>query len=108
MVEFEKLRQRITLQKPSDVTLNSISEMTPLYETVAEIWAKVDPLSSREFLESQKFQNEIIYRIIIRKRDDVAPNWQILYKGKRLQIMEALPSNGECITVIRAFEKVSD
>ena len=109
MVGFEKMRHRITLQAPTNISLNSISEQTPIYENVAEVWAEVLPLRGREYQESQKLQAETQYRVLIRYRDDVQANWRVIWRGNQLQITDVLDTNGlrEQLELM-CFEKVAE
>lgn len=38
---------------------------------VDEVWAAIEPLSTREFIQSQALQSSVTARIVIRHRDDV-------------------------------------
>ena len=109
MVGFEKMRHRIKLQSPSNISLNSIKEQTPIYENVAEVWAEVLPLRGREYQESQKLQAETQYRVIIRYRSDVEANWRVLWRNQQLQITDVLDTNGlkEQLEIM-CFEKVAE
>lgn len=44
------------------------------YEPIAEVWARVAPLSGRELIAAQQVQSEVTTRINIRWRDDIPIN----------------------------------
>lgn len=76
------LRHRITLQQPSLTQDPATGEMVAGWATVAQLWASVEPLSTREFIAAQAGQSEISARVVIRYRAGVLPTMRILYRGK--------------------------
>ena len=49
------------------------------WQTQATVWAAVEPLSVREFLQSQSMQSEITTRITIRRIPNVDATWRVLH-----------------------------
>jgi SPP1 family predicted phage head-tail adaptor len=62
------------------------------WETVAEVWAEVAPLSSREFIAAQSVQSEVRAKITIRARA-IEPTMRIVHAGKVYNIAGVLPDN---------------
>ena len=58
------------------------------------VWAKVLPISARSMLGSVELEAEVTYRIVIRYRNDIEPNDQIIWNGKRMDLT-APPYNAE-------------
>lgn len=50
--------------------------------TFPQVYAKVEPLSVREFIAAQAQQNAVNTRITIRYREEVNPTMRVVYRGK--------------------------
>lgn len=46
---------------------------------VDEVWAAIEPLSTREFIQSQAVQSSVTARIVIRQRDDVDAGCRLVH-----------------------------
>lgn len=46
---------------------------------VDEVWAAIEPLSTREFIQSQSMQSSVTARIVIRQRDDVDAGCRLVH-----------------------------
>lgn len=46
---------------------------------VATVWAAIEPLSAREFIQSQATQSQVTTRIVIRQRDDVDAGCRLIH-----------------------------
>lgn len=83
--QIGELDQRITIQREvrGDDGMGG-SDLT--WETVAEVWAHVRPMSGRELERAHKVGAETMYLVVIRNRPDVDESCIILWRGKRLNI----------------------
>jgi SPP1 family predicted phage head-tail adaptor len=54
--------------------------------TVAKAWAKVDPLSGREYQRAQSFGASVSHKLTIRYIKGVKPTQTIVLNGRRLRI----------------------
>lgn len=73
-----KLRQRVDLQQATE-SQNAFGEMTKSWATAATVWAAVEDLQGREFLEARQLEAEVSTRIRIRERAGVGPDWRVLH-----------------------------
>ena len=89
-MDFSKLRHRVTFQKPSGKTTNSMGEDVPIYEDFATVWAAVEPLTGREYTEAQKIRADTTYRVTTRYIADVTPDMRIDHGNKTLNIASVL------------------
>jgi SPP1 family predicted phage head-tail adaptor len=64
-VRAGELRQRVEIQRRTD-TQDSVGQPIPVWSTVATVWARVEPLSGREFFTGQQLAAETDTRITIR------------------------------------------
>lgn len=71
--------------------------------TRATVWAKVIPVTARIGEQSEETENEIIYRVTVRYRQDIEPTDEILWRGKRLELT-APPYDVESRRIWTTFE----
>lgn len=96
-----RLRYRISLQaltSESDGSGGVIRE----WENVADLWANIEPLSSKEQLRGQQLQASCTHRFTIRYRSDVTAAQRILYNGRIFNIRGVLNPlhKGELIEIL--------
>lgn len=77
-----QLRHRITLEAPVYTQDPVSGEMVRTWEDRGSVWAAIEPLSVREFIQAQAIQSQVSVRFMIRYREDVQPDWRIVHKGK--------------------------
>lgn len=65
-----KLRDRVDLQRVS-VTPDSHGDQVKTWATLATVWASIEPLSGREFLQASQVMSDVTVRIRIRGRTDI-------------------------------------
>jgi SPP1 family predicted phage head-tail adaptor len=75
-LEAGRLRHRVRIEQLEnllDSNLETIQDETGKvaqeWAEVATVWAAIEPLSAREFIESQAKQSQIVARVVIRYRD---------------------------------------
>lgn len=72
-----QLNKRIVLQAPGPERGDPYSDPQPLWVDVATVWARIEPLSGREYFYAREQQSDLTVRITIRARADVKANWRI-------------------------------
>lgn len=82
-----RLRHRVLIESLENV-LDSNGEVVQNPDTgevatqwvaVAEVYAAIEPLSAREFIQSQATQSRIEARIVIRHRPDLNPSMRLVH-----------------------------
>lgn len=73
-----RLRHRITIQDKT-VVQNGYGEEDITWADVDTVWAAIDPLRGREFLDGRMATAEITARITIRQRDGISPEQRVLH-----------------------------
>ena len=76
-IEAGKLRHRVRIEKfdyVRDSNGDAIQDpntgvVSKAWVEVATVWAAIEPLSAREFIQSQATQSQVTARIVIRYRD---------------------------------------
>jgi SPP1 family predicted phage head-tail adaptor len=61
------------------------------WETIAQVWAAIEPVSAREFVASQAAQSQVSARITIRYRSDVDATMRVTHRGRIYNIAGVLP-----------------
>lgn len=77
-------------------------ELRKEWALIAEVWAALEPLSAREFIQSGASQSQVSARITLRYRSDLNATWRIVYRGQVYNPEGILPdkeSGLEYITV---------
>lgn len=96
------LRHRVTIQERLNTQDPQTGENTYSWEDVATVWAKVEPLSAREFIQSQATQSQVVARITVRYREGLNAEMRMLHNGTAYNIAGILPdkvSGLEYITI---------
>lgn len=80
-----KLRHRVIIQKATE-TRDAHGGITRTWADVSTVWASVEPLSGREFLDASQTEADISHRVRIRHYDDLTPSHRIVHGGRHLNI----------------------
>ena len=67
-----ELRHRVTLQHAT-TSQDEYGEAIESWSELDTVWAAVEPMQGREFLEGRRLEQEVTTRIRIRYRDDLQP-----------------------------------
>jgi SPP1 family predicted phage head-tail adaptor len=75
-IEAGRLRHRVRIERlqnlldtDGEVIQSDTGEVSQAWVEVATVWAAIEPVSGREFIQSRAIQAEIVARIVIRQRD---------------------------------------
>lgn len=94
MLKAGDLRHRVKIQRPVSVQNPDTGELVASWGTFRDVWAKVAPLSTRQYTEqimADAIQSKIVARITIRELDGVDATMRVLHRGKVYQIQAVLP-----------------
>lgn len=87
------LRNRIELQGKTVATSSRGAEVIA-WTCLAVLWASVEPMTGREFMEQKQEQGEINLRIRIRYRPDTKPAMRVKW-GDRVFDIQSVTNTGE-------------
>lgn len=96
-----RLRHRVLIQQQVTTRDGDGVEQTAWVD-VATVWASVEPLSAREFIQSGQTQSAVTARITMRYRDGLSPSMRLVHRGEIFNIAGLLPdkvSGLEYITI---------
>lgn len=88
-MEAGKLRHRVTIQSKA-ATRDTYGEEVIIWTTVATVWAAVEPLQGREYLEARQVTAEVSTRIIIRRRSGILPEMRAVYGSRIYDILAVI------------------
>jgi SPP1 family predicted phage head-tail adaptor len=73
-----QLRQRVTIQSKT-ASRDSFGEEDITWVDLATVWAAVEPLRGREFLDGKMITAEVTTRIRIRHRSGLTPEMRVVF-----------------------------
>jgi len=88
-MEAGKLRHRVTIQSKT-VVQDAYGEETITWGTFATVWANVEPLRGREFLEGRQVMAEVSTRITMRYYAGVKPEMRAVYGSITYDILAVI------------------
>lgn len=104
------LRHRISIQRPELTQDQQTGEMLTTWREIAKVWAKVEPLSVREYIAAASVQSEVTTRITVRAAVAVDETCRIVYRGKTYNVEGVLPDpvSGRDYKTVPCSEGVRD
>ena len=104
-VKISDLRHRITFQKERKIP-DEHHGHTSLWDSVATVWAKVEPVSGREYYQSHQLKNAISHKITIRYRDGITEELRIVFEERIMKIESLINlEEQEWFMVLRCIEE---
>jgi SPP1 family predicted phage head-tail adaptor len=86
MTPLGRLRQRVDLQAKVR-TVSSSGSVSEAWTTFATVWARMEPLSSKEVMAAGRAVGEIVYRVEVRFRSDLDEAERLIWNGKNHDIV---------------------
>lgn len=86
-----KLRHRVSLQKKAVTRSETSGAEIVTWQTQKTVWASIEPLSAREFIQSAAAQSSISTRITIRFINDIDASWRVVHGSTIYNIQGVLP-----------------
>lgn len=93
------LRHRVLIQQQV-TTRDEDGVQTTSWVDVATVWASVEPLSAREFIQSGQTQAAVTARITIRYRAGLLPTMRLVHRGQVFNIAGLLPDKASGLEYI--------
>jgi len=88
-----ELRHRVTIQQKT-VTRNDYHDEVIAWTDVDSVWAAIEPLQGREFIEARRAGAEQPHWIRLRYRDDVTPAMRIVWGAHTYDIESVVDLDG--------------
>ena len=84
-----KLRHRIILQKQV-VIKDSIGQETEKWKDVETVWARVEPLSGKEYFNAKQTNSEVSSKITIRYLVDITSQMRVIFQEHTYNILSVI------------------
>jgi SPP1 family predicted phage head-tail adaptor len=84
-----RLRHRVTIQQRAG-TQDSYGQEDDDWNDVDTVWAAVEPLRGREFLEARREGAEVTTRIVTRYRSGITPAMRVSYDSRTFDIVSVI------------------
>ena len=91
-----KLRHRVELQRAT-VTADSHGDQVKAWTTLRTVWASIEPLSGREYLQGAQTSSDITARIKIRGGVTLTPKDRVKYGDRVFDIRHVIDWGGRGI-----------
>lgn len=99
-----ELSNRVGIERPAPEQDEYGQQVHPdRWPEVARVWAKVEPVGSRDFAFARSFAATVSHKVTIRYRDDVLPNYRIRYRGERLLKINGIINVGEEFVALELY-----
>jgi len=89
-VKAGQLRQRVTIQQKPTVTRDGFGAEAPGWSTLVTLWAKVETLTGREFVEQARAGAELTHKVTVRYYAMIAPTMRVAWGSRILEIAGVL------------------
>ena len=89
MIASGRLRNRITIQQ-YETAKNTYGEDIKTWSDYHECWASVEPLTGREYFDSQQVVPETQSRIVMRYKTGIAPTMRVKWGDRYYSISSVL------------------
>ena len=91
--EIGEMVERVTFQRSFKIDDEYHGKQITWLD-IAEAWAQVEPISSREYFFGQANQAEVTHRIKVRYRPDVGQGWRIKHRDKYYAVQSIIDMGG--------------
>lgn len=89
-----KLRQRITFQSRGS-SVDAVGQTVETWSDVATVWAAVEPIRGREFIEGLQTTGRVSHKFTIRKLASVNSKLRISYDSRIFGIESVIEDRNE-------------
>ena len=83
------MRNRVQLQSKT-VTRDTFGAETITWTEEAVLWAKVEPITAREYFSSMQMQSQVTHKITIRYYAGLRTDWRVKWGSRLFDIQSAL------------------
>ena len=87
-MEIGQLRHRVTIQSAT-ISDNALGEPVQTWADIAEVWARVEPITGTEKYASMHVQSEVNYRVVCRYQSaltGIAPDDRVEFGSRYFDI----------------------
>ncbi len=105
-----QLDQRVWIDERVQSRAADTGEVTLSWTPVVEVWARVEPLTVREFLGAQAAQSVATHRVTIRNRSGLSGQHRFRWRGEPMAIVGPLDAGSRApyLSVLCSMGATSD
>lgn len=102
-------RHKIVIQKYVEIADKYGTPIGADWQDVMTVWASIEPLRGREYVEAQNTKAELTTRIRMRYRPGITPGMRVVYQGRTFDIQSVINVNEQNYHLeLMCIEKVAD
>ena len=102
-MKISDLNRKVTLQRPVRAD-NQHGGATKGWTDAGPVWAQMIPLRGGEALQELVAREVQLWKVTIRFRGDVTPDWRIMFEGAPLNIQSAADPDGRRTWLVMTCE----
>jgi SPP1 family predicted phage head-tail adaptor len=85
-VAIGDLRERVFIQRDAGASRDAVGGLVPSWETVANVWARVAPMSTGEQFRRQQMQANANWKVTVRYRNDLSPKMRVVWGSRTFEV----------------------
>lgn len=105
-MKIGSLKYRIVLQKKM-ITEDALKQQTEVWTDFAYVWARIEPLSGREYFAAQQINSEISVRVTIRYLPGITTGTRVVFGGRIFDVLSVVNPEERNISLILMCKEVS-
>ena len=94
-----ELRHRVTLQR-KEITEDALKQQSEVWTDIATVWARIEPLSGREYFAARQENADISVKIIIRYLPGITTDSRAVFDGRVFEALSVVNPEERCESLI--------
>lgn len=99
------LRHRIQIQTKT-ISEDSLKQQTESWTDVATVWARIEPLSGREYFQARQETAEVSVKVTMRYRNDIVPSMRLRFEDRIFEVLSVINPEERCILLLLMCKEV--
>jgi SPP1 family predicted phage head-tail adaptor len=108
VLQVGKMRHRISLLQPSDVQDELGGTSLSGWTTFADVWASIEAVNGNEKFAAGEYVSKVTHRIVIRYQAGITSNFQVLYCGRKFQVLYVMNPTGRKHMLVLDCVEIND
>lgn len=106
ILKIGKLKHRVTLQEYT-ATRDSYGAELEAWVDIATAWASVEPLTGKEYFQTQQINAEISTKVTIRFKAGVAAKMRLIYNDRVFEIISVINTEEKDVQLVLMCREMS-
>lgn len=99
------MRHRVTLRK-KEIAEDALMQQLEAWTDIATVWARIEPLSGREYFAARQENTEVTTRITIRYLPGITTDSRVVFGGRVFEVLSAIDPEERCESLILMCNEV--